>query len=187
MTRFVVALITIVPALAQAQPADDDHEPGVPRDGWRLDAKLGGSDGKETNLPDGYGLGVAIGRETMHDRVGVTKQLALDVSHYSTDWMGVIPDAHATAYFALVQVRVAYHGESWRPYASAGIGVAHVSGWASQAGSVSDTMLAFSTTVGLAYKVTDTLAIGPFLQYKPCFEPALNQFWDLGLAGTFGL
>ena len=187
MTRILVALITILPALAQAQPADDDVEPGAPHDGWRLDAKLGGSDGKDNGLPDGYGLGIAVGHETVHGRVGVTKAVAVELSHYSTDFMGAFPDSHETAYFALAMVRAAYHGETWQPYASFGVGVGRVSGWDSQAGDLGDTMLALSGTVGIAYKVTDTLAIGPFLQYKPCFEPALNQFWDLGVAATFGL
>jgi hypothetical protein len=47
-------------------------------------------------------------------------------------------------------------------------------------------LLALSGSVGVAYKVTDTLAIGPFLQYKPCFGEVFSQFWDLGVAGTFG-
>ena len=154
MTKMWFACLVLVPATALAEPVDDDWSSGAPHDGWRLDAKLGITDGKDNHLPDGYGLGVQLGHESMSDRTGITKGVALEVSHFSTDFMGATPDYRETAYFALAFVRAAYHGETWRPYASAGAGVSYVSAFDPRVGSASDTMLALSFSVGIPYTLT---------------------------------
>ena len=190
ISKFFIACILLVPTAGLADPNVDDSTStaGISPDGWRLDVKLAISDGQETHLSKGYGVGGLIGHETMYGRVGITMGVAVELSHYSSNtFMGAARDVRETNYFALAMVRVAYHGETWRPYASFGVGMDYVSGSDSMTGDTTDKMIAFSLSAGVAYQLTDTLAIGPFLQYQPCFEPALNQFWDLGLAATFGL
>jgi hypothetical protein len=123
------------------------------------------------------------------ERFGVIKILALEFSHYSTDFMGARSDYGQRAYFALAMIRAAYHGETWRPYASAGIGLGYLSSDDAMLANHRDTMLALSGSIGIPYNIIDTLAIGPFLQYKPCIGSSIGavQFWDLGVAATFGL
>jgi hypothetical protein len=75
----------------------------------------------------------------------------------------------------------------WHPWASLGAGFGYMRGNTADYVWFSDPMVALSASVGAEYKLTDTIAFGPFLQYKPCFDFSLNRYWDLGLAATFGL
>jgi hypothetical protein len=181
------ALVAGVPAIGRAEPADANDGKDT---GWRIGVKLGDSDGEDSTLPDGWGVGVLVGHETMHGRVGMTKALALEIQHYTTDYadlMGAATDHRQSGIFLLAAVRWTYHGEIWQPWASLGAGFGYMRGITPEYASFSDPMLAVSASVGAEYKLTDTIAFGPFLEYKPCFDFSLNQYWDFGVAATFGL
>jgi opacity protein-like surface antigen len=173
---------------ADSAPAHDDatEDLAPPQDGWRSDVSLGASRFPSASIDVGTGVsvGVLVGKEWMSDRMGV--QLGLELEAQSFGHI-LTSDGDLNTYAARPTVRFSYYANHWMPYGEVGLGYMYASESDTVGGmsvSSTDNMLALEAAVGLSYRIGDRFALGAYVRYEPCFEPALNQFVDIGAAFT---
>jgi hypothetical protein len=189
-----IASVLLVPAVCFADDTARDTAPAaasVPRDGWRSNVTLGAAEfpsaASGTNLGTGSSASVLLGREWMHDRIGIEAGLELESQSYGGSWYDMLFTDSATinTYSVRPTVRVTYYSDHWMPYAALGAGYSYASESGTVAGmgvSASDNLLAIAASAGVSYRIGDRYALGPYVRYEPCFEPALDQFVDFGVA-----
>lgn len=160
-------------------------------DTWHLDAHAGASDAVTAgdHLAAGVNVGVELGRERRWGRVGLMYGADLQMSHFGEgdDHLGTM-----TTFIALADYRLSYHADRVTPYVSLGAGLAtfrasYAMSAMLPAGDVEwDQAFAVGVGAGVKWQASKTVAVGPYVRWTPTFEPALNQFLDIGISGTFG-
>jgi opacity protein-like surface antigen len=186
-TAIVIASALLVPSLCFADDRDSaPTQSSVPSDGWRVDATIGAADYPTIS---GYGTGVATsvrgGYEWMRDRVALGLGLELEVASFGAGGNMPFTSSAFNSYFALPTASAAYYGDHWLATASLGIGLGHETATGMLEGTPlaeSDNMFALAGRVGIAYRITDRVAVGPYFRYAPCDEGAISQYLDFGLA-----
>lgn len=183
----------LVPAVSFADDAARDDGPAaesVPHDGFRATVTIGAARAESTSVNLGTGGSVA-GRATyewMYGRLGVGVGFELEAQDFGDGpWSLNPPNSSVTlrTYAARPTASVVYYGDHFLPYASLGVGFMHAAGSVTtdtMSMSETDNMLSISASAGISYRITNRIALGPYVSYQPNFEPALNQFVDIGVS-----
>lgn len=156
----------------------------VPSDGWRANVTIGAAEPATTKLGTGSSESAMYGFESMHGRLGVDLGLELEAQTYGSGWL-VAGSNRVDVYSARPTVQLEFYGDRWLPHASLGAGYAYGTGTGTIDGmsvSGSDNFLALAATAGIDYRITDRIAVGPYVRYAADWEPALNQFVDFGIS-----
>jgi len=178
----ILCTILFAPVLCFADGTDQPAPTSVPPSGLRSNVTVGAVDSASTRAGWGTSESALLAYGSMHGRLSIDVGVELETQRYS----GVVSavEYRVANYAGRPTVGVEYFGDRWVPHASIGVGYMFVTASGAVQGmsaSTSDNLLAIAASAGVDYRLSDRVALGAYVRYEPCLEPALNQYVDVGL------